>query len=296
MPEKIFESQNNYGWGLTFDMTGKVPIINKRIFDKLTDAQAFADDYNDSAIPGLLLSIINDTEENNGAYFLKRIKKNENDNTSQLIKIGSESTKIDEMLNTLIGNVDGDDTKSVREIAREEIITEYFNKKIFKTLDNANDFINDTNNININGLVISITNDSEENNGTYYIKKDNESYVLEKLISKNEVHAIKNNIDNYTINNKKISENPIISTHDLEIDKAYTTTNNPYENVVPGDILTSAISKLEVTLANTTLALTAAITDLNRKIEEIRNIIIENEIISASALNDLNNKTREQNN
>lgn len=73
MAEKIFEKQSNYGWGLTLNMTGKAPAVSKRIFDTLADAQAFANDYNDSAIEGLLLSVVADGN-NNGVYFVKSIK------------------------------------------------------------------------------------------------------------------------------------------------------------------------------------------------------------------------------
>lgn len=73
MAEKIFDAQSNYGWGLTLNMTGKAPAVSKRIFDTLADAQAFANDYNDSAIEGLLLSVVADGD-NNGAYFVKSIK------------------------------------------------------------------------------------------------------------------------------------------------------------------------------------------------------------------------------
>ena len=87
MAEKTFSEQSNYGWGRTFNLLGKVPAVSKRIFDTLADAQEFADDYNDSAIEGLLLSVVNDAE-NNGVYFVKRIKQNENDDPSILEKIG----------------------------------------------------------------------------------------------------------------------------------------------------------------------------------------------------------------
>lgn len=73
MAEKIFDAQSNYGWGLTLNMTGKAPAVSKRIFDTLADAQAFANDYNDSAIEGLLLSVVADGN-NNGVYFVKSIK------------------------------------------------------------------------------------------------------------------------------------------------------------------------------------------------------------------------------
>ena len=112
--EKNFDTQSNYGWGLTFNMTGKVPAVNKRIFDKLENAQAFADNHLDSAIPGLLLYVINDEDDKkNGAYFIKKIKNDESDTSSVLIKVGEDTTEIENKLLTLIGEDEG---KSVREI------------------------------------------------------------------------------------------------------------------------------------------------------------------------------------
>ena len=73
MAEKIFEKQINFGWGLSFNMTGKAPAVAKRIFDKYEDALAYANDVNDSAIEGLVLSVVADTEAKNGLYFVKQI-------------------------------------------------------------------------------------------------------------------------------------------------------------------------------------------------------------------------------
>lgn len=73
-------------------------------------------------------------------------------------------------------------------------------------------------------------------------------------------------IDEYTVNSKKISENPVLNTDDILVADTYSTLTKPADNVYPGDIITTAISKLEVMLANTTLALTAAINDLEAKI------------------------------
>lgn len=74
MAEYKTEKQVNYGWGLSLNMTGKAPAIAKRIFETLSDAQAYADDVNDSAIAGLQLSVINDTDSSrNGVYFVKSI-------------------------------------------------------------------------------------------------------------------------------------------------------------------------------------------------------------------------------
>lgn len=74
MAEYKTEKQVNYGWGLSLNMTGKAPAIAKRIFETLSDAQAYADDVNDSAIAGLQLSVINDVDSSrNGIYFVKSI-------------------------------------------------------------------------------------------------------------------------------------------------------------------------------------------------------------------------------
>jgi hypothetical protein len=73
-------------------------------------------------------------------------------------------------------------------------------------------------------------------------------------------------IDEYTVNGKKISENPVLSTDDILVADNYSTLDKPADNVYPGDIITTAISKIEIMLANTTLALTAAINDLESKI------------------------------
>ena len=74
MAEYKTEKQVNYGWGLSLNMTGKAPAIAKRIFETLSDAQAYADDINDSAIAGLQLSVINDSDSSrNGIYFVKSI-------------------------------------------------------------------------------------------------------------------------------------------------------------------------------------------------------------------------------
>ena len=72
--KKIKETENqvNYGWGLSLNMTGKAPAITKRIWDKLSDAQAYVDLSTESAIAGLTLRVVNDTEDKNGVYWVKQ--------------------------------------------------------------------------------------------------------------------------------------------------------------------------------------------------------------------------------
>ena len=80
------------------------------------------------------------------------------------------------------------------------------------------------------------------------------------------IGSTKETIDSYTINNKAISESPVLDTDDLSIVEDYSRLDKPSEFILPGDSLTNAIGKIEIMLANTTLALTAAINDLEKKI------------------------------
>ena len=67
-------------------MTGKAPAIAQRIFETLSDAQAYADDVNDSAVAGLQLSVINDEDSSkNGVYFVKSIGDGTNPAVLELI-------------------------------------------------------------------------------------------------------------------------------------------------------------------------------------------------------------------
>ena len=81
MSEKKFDTQVNYGWGLTLNMTGKAPAVSKRIFSTYKDALDYINDYNDSAIEGLTLSVINDTDELNGSYFVEKVGTQGDNNT-----------------------------------------------------------------------------------------------------------------------------------------------------------------------------------------------------------------------
>ena len=70
-----FDAQINYGWGLTLNMTGKAPEVSKRIFDTYEHMMYYVNDYNDSCIEGLTLTVMADGE-NNGVYFVDKIGTN----------------------------------------------------------------------------------------------------------------------------------------------------------------------------------------------------------------------------
>lgn len=70
--EKIFGAQTNAGFGFALDATGKAPLIAKRIFATYADAEGYALDDKDSAVPGLMLTVIADSDPlKNGLYFVK---------------------------------------------------------------------------------------------------------------------------------------------------------------------------------------------------------------------------------
>ena len=92
MAEYITDKQKNYGWGLSLNMTGKAPAIAKRIFKTLADAQSYADDVNDSAIAGLQLSVISDSDSSkNGIYFVRSIGDGTNPAVLELVGSGTGS-------------------------------------------------------------------------------------------------------------------------------------------------------------------------------------------------------------
>ena len=101
MAEKIFDAQSNYGWGLSLNMTGKAPAIAKRIWNTYNDALAYVNNFNDSAIEGLQLSVVADIDpKKNGVYFVVKagtfleadgVKTAKNDGV--LVKVGGAETE-----------------------------------------------------------------------------------------------------------------------------------------------------------------------------------------------------------
>ena len=68
-----FIDQTNLGWVFSFEANGKYPMIANRIFATKAGAEAFIADTtaNATAIPGLILRVIEDTPANNGAYLVE---------------------------------------------------------------------------------------------------------------------------------------------------------------------------------------------------------------------------------
>lgn len=100
--KKLGHNQNNYGWGTTWAANSRVPIIDKRRFETLAEAQAFVDDISATATAteGLIISVINDTgnTKNNGVYYVQKVANTDEkygplSDKGTLVKVGSTETE-----------------------------------------------------------------------------------------------------------------------------------------------------------------------------------------------------------
>ena len=112
--DKNFNGMTKYGWPLTFQMTGKFPLLAKRIFPTKDAAEAYINDLNDTAIPGIILTVVDDTtESNNGAYFVKSVKTSEGGDNGLLVKMGAETVSDLQALTQRVENLEGKVFKKV---------------------------------------------------------------------------------------------------------------------------------------------------------------------------------------
>lgn len=102
MAEYTSLKQNNTGWNLSWSALGRYPMVAKRRFPTLADAQAFVDDISvgATATEGLIISVINDTgnTKNNGVYYIKSVANNDAEygpilSKGTLIKVGGTETE-----------------------------------------------------------------------------------------------------------------------------------------------------------------------------------------------------------
>ena len=67
----FISAANLFGWGQSFNATGKLPIIAKRVWETYADMMEFVGDTSDVCPAGVVLTVINDTDsKKNGAYFV----------------------------------------------------------------------------------------------------------------------------------------------------------------------------------------------------------------------------------
>lgn len=117
-----------YGWGLSLDLTGKGYEVSKRTWDTYEHALAYVNDPNDSAVPGNILTVVNDPEHN-GVYLVKSVKgyklgkAKDSDQYNSIIK---DEASVAELVK--LG--DASDTKSLQDAldALETIVTSNTNR------------------------------------------------------------------------------------------------------------------------------------------------------------------------
>lgn len=89
--QKFISAANLFGWGQSFNATGKFPLIAKRVWNTYDDMIAFVSDTSDVCPAGVVLTVINDTDsKKNGAYFVASCPTLENPELEVKVeKIGS---------------------------------------------------------------------------------------------------------------------------------------------------------------------------------------------------------------
>lgn len=129
--DKNFKGMTKYGWPLTFQMTGKFPLLAKRIFPTKSAAEAYINDLNDTAIPGIILTVVEDTtESNNGAYFVKSVELSEAaPNGLSLVKMGSETVSDLQALTQRVTALEG-------KVFKKVLVDGEFNSELVPTISN----------------------------------------------------------------------------------------------------------------------------------------------------------------
>ena len=82
---QLFPAQTNAGFFNSLVMLKKAPVIANRIFKTLNDAKEYAGKVNDYALPGLILTVVAD-DDNNGAYFVQSVTS-DTGKDAELIKL-----------------------------------------------------------------------------------------------------------------------------------------------------------------------------------------------------------------
>ena len=80
------------GWTSTFNPLKKGPVVGKRIWSTLKDFEDYINNPKDSAIPGLVVTVVNDGE-NNGAYIVKTAAGYNGETSGSWVKLATGEQK-----------------------------------------------------------------------------------------------------------------------------------------------------------------------------------------------------------
>ena len=92
----VFEGQSNQNWGLTLHIPEKVPLTTNSIFDTYEHMLAYVNNPTSSAIKGLTLSVVDDTDATkNGVYCVVAIGTKGEDgnalNNGEVVKLSTNA-------------------------------------------------------------------------------------------------------------------------------------------------------------------------------------------------------------
>lgn len=152
----FISAANLFGWGQSFNATGKFPIIAKRVWETYADMMEFVGDTSDVCPAGVVLTVINDTDsKKNGAYFVASCPTLDNPELPVKVeKIGSGETLTAETY------------AAAKELATADLL----------------------------GSLIYVSTDSDEGNKGFYIVAGEKS--IQKLGTVNSVGDISGDVEN----------------------------------------------------------------------------------------------------
>lgn len=212
MSEKQFKAQVNYGWGLSFNMTGKAPAVAKRIFDTYADALAYANDVNDSAIEGLKLSVVADSDSTkNGVYFVQQI-------ATPAIEADEENgIEAVEAKNAILVRFKFDDESSDT-TAILEAAKEYTDSEIKELTEGI---------VKSNADAISILNGDDKTQGSVAkALTDAKAYIDSKVV----------NLD-ATVGSKEVTDGKHVAVEVVEVDGKLTTVTVTESDIASASVL-----------------------------------------------------------
>lgn len=99
MSEITYNNVTPYGWGRSFDLTAKGHLVAKRVWRKKADLEAYLNNVNLSAASGIIVVVLEDTPENNGAWLVERVPGDPafpgyKDSVAKLTKLATGDTQL----------------------------------------------------------------------------------------------------------------------------------------------------------------------------------------------------------
>ena len=282
----IFEGQANANFGKTLHILDKVPLTTNSIFDTYDNMMAYVNNPTSSAIQGLTLAVINDTDDlNNGIYYIKEIgTKNESGEVVKLATIGDNintdsidltkyvlnetfNTELEKVNTALVGKLDSDNIYiwnwdgSLNGDFNEDDI-----ENVFNNIENADIVILQCSNPSINGVIKNKQQLGSRLEFTYNNLNGETNTVIEYkfgitttdyTVEQNEIY-IPTNDDYFNINNIQDYLGEGLEWNEDNEEIIVTTTNGGDINLVDYVTTSALTSELNAITTNYTEAIATA--------------------------------------